>query len=344
MMDKADEYRDVVMVGRSHNQPAQLITLGKRISTYADESITHLESFESFIENYRLRGMKGPMGTQSDMLIILGNGEKVEELEHRVAEHLGFKSTLDSVGQVYPRSLDFDLISGLVKLSSAPGNYATNMRLMAGSELVTEGFQEGQVGSTAMPHKMNTRSSERINGFGTILDGYLAMASISPGRQWGEGDVSCSVVRRVAIPDSFYASDGLCETTLTVLDEMGIFPEVINAEVDRYLPFLATSEMLAMAVNAGIGREDAHKIIREYSVDEALRMRGGVQPNLAHRLARDTLFIEAGITEGRINDILMDKTHFIGNSLSQIDSVAERAEVLLSKYAKEASYEPEKIL
>jgi len=344
MLDKADEYRDIVMVGRTHNQPAQPIVLGKDMSTYAEELVTHLLSFENFITDYRLRGIKGPMGTQFDMLTLLGSEEKVEELERVVAGHLGFESTLDSVGQIYPRSLDFDLISGLVKLSSSPSNYAINMRLMAGNGLVTEGFREGQVGSTAMPHKMNTRSSERINGFATVLDGYLTMASISSGRQWGGGDVSCSVVRRVMIPDSFYVSDGLCETALTVLNEMGAFPEVIGDEVDRYLPFLATTEILMMAVQSGIGREDAHRVIKEYSIDEALKMRGGVQPNLAHRLARDPLFIGAGITERRINDILRDKTHFIGNSHAQIDRVALVAGELLTTYSKEAQYEPGDIL
>ena len=107
---------------------------------------------------------------------------------------------------------------------------------MAGNELVTEGFKPGQVGSSAMPHKMNTRSCERVNGLAVVLRGYASMVGELAGDQWNEGDVSCSVVRRVALPDAFYAADGLFETFLTVLDEFGVFPAVVQRELDRYLP------------------------------------------------------------------------------------------------------------
>ena len=128
---------------------------------------------------------------------------------------------------------------------------------MAGNELVTEGFQPGQVGSSAMPHKMNTRSCERVNGLAVVLRGYASMVGELAGDQWNEGDVSCSVVRRVALPDAFYAADGLFETFLTVLDEFGVFPAVVQRELDRYLPFLATTKVLMAAVRAGVGRESA---------------------------------------------------------------------------------------
>ncbi|NEE56593.1 adenylosuccinate lyase, partial [Streptomyces sp. SID8455] len=96
-------------------------------------------------------------------------------------------------------------------------------------------FKPGQVGSSAMPHKMNTRSCERVNGLMVILRGYASMTGELAGDQWNEGDVSCSVVRRVALPDAFFAFDGLLETFLTVLDEFGAFPAVVARELDRYL-------------------------------------------------------------------------------------------------------------
>ena len=130
---------------------------------------------------------------------------ELADLEQRVAAHLGFDRVLTSVGQVYPRSLDFDVVSALVQVVAGPSNLATTIRLMAGIELVTEGFKEGQVGSSAMPHKMNTRSCERVNGLAVVLRGYLSMVGELAGDQWNEGDVSCSVVRRVALPDAFFA-------------------------------------------------------------------------------------------------------------------------------------------
>src|SRR5207245_7839503 len=212
---------------------------------------------------------------------------KRAQLERRVAQHLGFEKVLTSVGQVYPRSLDFDVLSALVQVAAAPSSLAKTIRLMAGHELVTEGFKPGQVGSSAMPHKMNTRSAERINGFTVILRGYASMAGELAGDQWNEGDVSCSVVRRVALPDAFFALDGLLETTLTVLDEFGAFPAVIERELDRYLPFLATTKVLMAAVRAGVGRETAHEAIKENAVAVALAMReqGVTENDLLARLA-----------------------------------------------------------
>ena len=236
-----------------------------------------------------MRGIKGPVGTQQDMLDLLGSPEAVDELERLVAGHLGFEATLTSVGQVYPRSLDLDVVSALVQVASGPANLARTLRLMAGQELATEGFKAGQVGSSAMPHKMNARSCERVGGFVAILRGHLAMVGGLVGDQWNEGDVSCSVVRRVALPDAFLAMDGLFETFLTVLSELGAYPAVISRELDRYLPFLATTKVLMASVKAGAGREAAHEAIKEHAVAVALSMReqGTTDNDLMARLAAD---------------------------------------------------------
>ncbi|MGH3472943.1 MAG: lyase family protein, partial [Nocardioidaceae bacterium] len=206
----AAQYRMLAMTGRSHNVPAQVTTLGKRFATIADELLVALSRLEELIARYPLRGIKGPMGTAQDQLDLLDGGPgRLAELEQRVAAHLGFDRVLTSVGQVYPRSLDFEAVSALVQCAAGPSSAATTIRLMAGNELVTEGFKPGQVGSSAMPHKMNTRSCERVNGLAVVLRGYLSMVGELAGDQWNEGDVSCSVVRRVALPEAFYAADGL---------------------------------------------------------------------------------------------------------------------------------------
>ena len=161
---------------------------------------------------------------------------------------------------------------------------------MAGHELFTEGFAKGQVGSSAMPHKMNTRSAERINGFRAVLSGYMQMASEIAGDQWHEGDVSCSVVRRVAIPGGFFAFDGMLETALHVLDDMGAFGAVIDSELKRYGPFVSTTTLLMESVQRGAGREQAHEAIREHAMETALAMREQGLPDndLADRLGNDS--------------------------------------------------------
>nr|WP_199223851.1 adenylosuccinate lyase [Paraconexibacter algicola] len=341
---RAAEYETLVMAGRSHNVPAQATTLGKRFATVADEQLVALERLEELIARYPLRGVKGPVGTSQDMLDLLDGDEgRLAELEERVARHLGFERVLTSVGQVYPRSLDFDVVSALVQVVSAPSNLATTIRLMAGNELVTEGFQPGQVGSSAMPHKMNTRSCERVNGLAVILRGHLSMVSELAGDQWNEGDVSCSVVRRVALPDAFFATDGLYETFITVLDEFGAFPAVIARELDRYLPFLATTKVLMAAVRTGTGREEAHEAIKEHAVGVALGMReqGTAENELLGRLAADD---RLGMTLDALREAVAEPLAFTGGAVAQTRAVVARVEEVLARFPQAATYTPGAIL
>ena len=341
--NRADAYKSLVMAGRSHNVAAQATTLGKRFASAADEILVSVDRIESLLDGYPLRGIKGPMGTAQDMLDLMdGDEAKLAELETKVAHHLGFDTVFDSVGQVYPRSLDFEAISALVQLAAGPSSLATTIRLMAGNEVVTEGFKEGQVGSSAMPHKMNARSCERVGGFQVILRGYLTMVADLAGQQWNEGDVFCSVVRRVALPDAFFAIDGQLETFLTVLDEFGAFPAMINRELDRYLPFLATTRILMAAVRAGVGRETAHEVIKENAVAMALDMREhGAEQNLIERLADDE---RLPLDLAQLEEALADRHAFIGAAESQVDRVLARIDAVVQKYPDAADYRPGEIL
>ncbi|HAT1410550.1 TPA: adenylosuccinate lyase [Corynebacterium striatum] len=339
----AADYRTLVMAGRSHNVAAQATTLGKRFASAADEMLLGIERVESLLARYPLRGIKGPMGTSQDMLDLMGGSEdKLASLETAIADHLGFHRIFNSVGQVYPRSLDFDAVSALVELGAGPSSLATTIRLMAGNETVTEGFKEGQVGSSAMPHKMNARSCERVCGFQVILRGYLTMVADLSGQQWNEGDVFCSVVRRVALPDAFFALDGQFETFLTVLDEFGAFPAMINRELERYLPFLATTRILMAAVRAGVGRETAHEVIKENAVAVALNMReNGGEQDLVERLAADE---RLPMNAADLEAALADKHAFIGAAESQVNQVLTRINNLVSEHPKAAAYTPGEIL
>jgi adenylosuccinate lyase len=342
LADRAAQYSSVVMAGRSHNVAAQATTLGKRFASAANELLVALARLEELIDRYPLRGIKGPMGTSQDMLDLLGDADRLATLEGKIAAHLGFANALTSVGQIYPRSLDHDVVSALVQVAAGPSSMAHTIRLMAGHELVTEGFQPGQVGSSAMPHKMNTRSCERVNGLQVVLRGYSSMAAELAGAQWNEGDVFCSVVRRVALPDAFFAIDGLFETFLTVLAEFGAYPAVIAKELDRYLPFLATTKVLMAAVRAGVGRETAHEVIKEHAVAVALAMREeGREPDLIARLAADD---RLPLDSDQLTAALADKTAFIGAAEQQTADVVAAVEELVGRYPDAATYVPGAIL
>jgi len=341
---RAAEYNDLVMTGRSHNVAAQATTLGKRFASAAEELLISYERISDLLGRYPLRGIKGPVGTAADQLDLFdGDASKIAELERRVAEHLGFARVLDSVGQVYPRSLDFDVISALAQAAAGPSSLATTIRLMVGQELATEGFKPGQVGSSAMPHKMNTRSSERINGFAVIIRGYLSMVGELAGDQWNEGDVSCSVVRRVALPDAFFALDGLFQTFLTVLDDFGAYPAVIGRELDRYLPFLATTKILVGAVRRGVGREIAHEAIKEHAVAVALAMRekGAADNDLFDRLAGDE---RLRLTRDDIDALVSDRAAFVGAASVQVENVLTRVGAVVDRHPAAATYSPAPIL
>ena len=346
LAERAMSYRDLVMAGRSHNVAAQATTLGKRFASAAEEMLIALTRLREVIDRYPLRGIKGPMGTAQDMLDLLGGdpaharsesaSARLADLERRVAQFLGFTEVLTSVGQVYPRSLDHEVVSALVQVGAGPSSLAHTIRLMAGHELVTEGFAPGQVGSSAMPHKMNTRSCERVNGLQVVLRGYASMVAELAGAQWNEGDVFCSVVRRVALPDAFFAIDGQTETFLTVLDEFGAYPAVIQRELDRYLPFLATTRILIAAVRAGMGREAAHEVIKENAVAVALAMRErGAEPDLLDRLAADR---RLPLDRPALDAALADKQAFTGAAGSQIDAVVAAVDELVSRYPEAAKY------
>jgi adenylosuccinate lyase len=307
--EKIEKYQSTYMVGRSHNVAAQVTTLGKRFASCAEELIFALDALENLLERLPFRGLKGPVGTSQDALSAMGNSKNLEKLEAELADQFGFDNTWQSVGQIYPRSVDFEVVSRLLQIASSPSSMATTIRLMAGAGLVSEGFKEGQVGSSAMPHKMNSRSSERINGMMVLLRGYNTMAADLAGDQWNEGDVSCSVVRRVVIPDAFYVIDGLLHTFMTILQEFGIFEDEINAELNENLPFLATTKILMECVKAGLGREVAHEMIKKHSTKS--------------KDFFDSLVMEKSfpLTLDQLNLLIKNPADFAGNSIQQSGEV-----------------------
>jgi adenylosuccinate lyase len=341
---RATETRDLPLTARTHNVAAQVTTVGKRIAMFGEELLIALRDLNDLIASYPARGLKGAVGTRLDQITLFGgDAAKARELEQRILHHLGMPQSLEAVGQVYPRSLDMQVIAALTQVASGPSSFARTLRLMAGHELASEGFAKGQVGSSAMPHKMNSRSCERINGFHVILKGHLTMASGLAGDQWNEGDVSCSVVRRVMLPDAFLAIDGLLETLLTVLNQMEVFEAVVTQELGRYLPFLLTTTVLMEAVKAGAGREAAHEAIKEHAVAVAKDLRTGrvAQNDLLTRLAADS---RLSLTKDALDGLVAQRRANAGDAPQQVDRFAQRVNELVEAHPEAAGYEPGAIL
>lgn len=261
LSENIKKYKHVYIEGRTHNVPAQVTTLGKRFANFASELLNAYEDAQSVAKKMKFRGIRGAIGTNHDFLQFFTK-TNLDDLNTDLALHYGFNGNHQSVGQIYPRSEDYLIISKLLLICSSISSLAINIRLMSGQGYLSEGTGLDQTGSTAMPHKINPRTSERINGLMTLLRGYSSIASELSGNQWNEGDVSCSVVRRVIIQDAFFAADGILNSIYNLLTNLVVNQEKIKSELEKNLPYLCSSTILMHLVKAGLGREEAHTRIK----------------------------------------------------------------------------------
>ena len=250
---------DEVIVGRTHGMPAQATTVGHRAARCAQELLFAFDHLQIAGSMYgRRRGIVGAVGTAAD-LWHLANGDRttVERFQSRSLPLAG-PTVLAAVGQNYPRSLDWEVASSLVQVAMGPASFATTMRLMASQGLLYQRTSDGQVGSSAMPHKNNPNLWERVCGLQDVLRGYAQMIQSTAGRTWNEGDVSDSVVRRVALPGLFYSIDALLHTFCYALDHILINHDERRTELAQYTEQLASGRLLAEYVRRGWSRERAH--------------------------------------------------------------------------------------
>jgi len=282
----AETYAEVPLVARTHNVPAQLSTLGRRFSTWIEEFMFSLQHLDELMKRLPLKGIKGAIGTSQDLHDLFGIDATI--IERNLMAEIDFHNSLIAPAQIYPRSIDYEIISTFVQLASAPSNIATNIRLMSGLGILSEGMKDGQTGSSAMPHKVNARLSERVNGLTALLKGHALMLQELVGNQWNEGDVSCSVVRRVALADAFYSIDAILDTMIRIIKRLEVFPEVLDREVRENLPFLISSQIMNALVKKGLGREDAHSIVKKCSLVAAENFRKTGENNLIDLITKDS--------------------------------------------------------
>jgi len=317
LAEKIDLYAESLIVARTHNVPAQLTTLGKKFATWAEEFSLALENMEELLKRLPLRGIHGAVGTNLDLRELLGSN--VEKFNALFMEKFGFSKTYKAPSQIYPRSLDFEVIAALFQLAAAPSSIATNIRLMSGMGIATEGLPAGKTGSSAMPHKVNPRLSERVNSLTSILRGHLTMMADISGSQWNEGDVSCSALRRVALPDAFFATDAILETLIQLMNQVSFDEENIKVEIEQLIPELVSSSILMIAVKRGIGREVAHRRIKEHS--------------LASKGESNAKFFELVKSDDSLN-LKAEEINNLGNDLIQLAGAATAQASELAKVIK----------
>ena len=328
-----DNYAELLIVGRTHNVPAQLTTLGRRFASWAEELLFAYENLKEIHLRLPMKGIKGAIGTGADLREVVGS--EWNEIESSVAKNLEIENLLIAPSQIYPRSLDFEVIASLVQVAAPLSTAALNIRLMSGLGLTFEGKSKNQVGSSAMPHKNNPRLCERVNGLFSVLRGFLVMSSEISGNQWFEGDVSDSVVRRLVLPESFYALDGILRTTAKIFREMEVDNEAIAKEIEQGLDDLLSSKLMMLAFQKGVGREVSHRLISECST----RAKRAENPSFVNLVAQtpdlkisleeiEKLRLDAINQKGdaplqarRIMQVIQSKLGIIGNANIIVDEV-----------------------
>ena len=313
----AAKYRDLPTLGYTHFQPAQLTTVGKRATLWAQDLVLDLEEVEHRIATTRFRGVKGTTGTQASFLSLFnGDHAKVEKLDQMVTERFGFKESFTVTGQTYPRKVDAQIVSSLAGVAASVHRFANDIRLLAGMKQIEEPFEAEQVGSSAMAYKRNPMRCERATGLARFVISLVTSPLQTAAEQWFERTLDDSSNKRLTIPEAFLAIDGCLQIVIDVSRGLVVYPKTIEAAVRGELPFMATEEILMAAVQAGGDRQELHERIRKHSIAAAENVKlRGLANDLLQRLQGDEAFKSLKLSW----EELMDPARFIGRAPQQTD-------------------------
>jgi adenylosuccinate lyase len=311
---KALETKDLVCLGRTHLQPAQPTTIGKRICLWIHDLLLDLEEVTHRRKLLRARGVKGTTGTQASFLELFGGDHaKVRRLDELVAAKLGFHSSYEVTGQTYTRKVDSQVCAALAGVSESTHKAGNDLRLAAAWGELEEPFEQEQVGSSAMPYKRNPMRAERMCGLGRFVMGLAATAGQTAAVQWMERTLDDSAPRRLVLPQAFLATDAQLVIYANIAGGLVVLPGGIRRNLEAHLPFLASERLLMAGTTAGGDRQELHEAIRSHSHAATARIRAGHDNDLVARLAADPLF--AGVDL----EAAMDTQGLAGRASAQVE-------------------------
>ncbi len=334
LADFADKYKSLPTLGFTHYQPAQLTTPGKRAVLYIQDFLFDLDRLEHELENLPFIGVKGTTGTQASFLELFdGDHVKVKLLDAKIAKAMGFEKSVAVSGQTYTRKADYYVVSVLSGTAQSAYKFAGDLRLLANLKELEEPFGSKQVGSSAMAYKRNPMKSERICSLARYVISLTANPANTHACQWFERTLDDSANRRIVLPEAFLATDIILSTLADIADGLQVWPKVIEADIRRELPFMATENILMAAVKAGGDRQELHEAIRTHSMEAGRRVKEfGEENDLIRRIKSDTLFAKIA---NKI-DTILDPAKFIGRAPQQVDEfLSEEVRPVLKKYDAE---------
>jgi adenylosuccinate lyase len=315
--DFATQYRDLPTLGFTHYQPAQPTTVGKRATLWAQDLALALEELEFRLETMRFRGVRGATGTQASFLDLFnGDHDKVLQLDSMVTEKMGWatEKRLSVTGQTYPRIVDAQILSSLATVAAAAHKFATDLRLLANRGELEEPFEKKQIGSSAMAYKRNPMRCERVCALARFVMNMPPNALQTASVQWMERTLDDSANRRLTLPESFLALDGLLDVLDNITSGLIVHKARVTANLQNEMPFLATEKLMMEAVKNGADRQDAHEVVRIHAIEVArLIKEEGTQNNLLQRLADEPMFEGVDLT------LATNPSDFVGLAPEQVD-------------------------
>ena len=322
----AREYAETPTLGYTHYQPAQPVTVGKRATLWMQDFRTDLEELDFVIDSMRFLGCRGTTGTEASFLDLFdGDGDKVDEMNSRIASEFGFEKCFSVSGQTYPRKTDSRILNVLSSIGQSAYRMANDIRLLQHDRQVEEPFEKNQIGSSAMPYKRNPMRSERICSLSRYLMADAANAPMTASTQWLERTLDDSANRRISMPEGFLCADAVLRLCQSVTKGLHVNEEIVRRALREYLPFLATENIMMEAVKRGGDRQELHEKIRRHSMAATARMKEGEACDLLDRLAGDPAF---GMTREEL-DAVMEPKLYIGRCKQQVERFLDECEPLL---------------
>ena len=313
----ADKYKAMPTLGYTHYQSAQLVTVGKRATLWMQDFLSDIQEIDFAIENIKLLGCRGTTGTEASFVELFeGDTAKIDEMNRMICRDFGFEECFDVAGQTYPRKVDSRILNALSSVAQSAYKMASDLRLLQHDRQVEEPFEKNQIGSSAMAYKRNPMRSERI----ASLANYVMVTALNPAitssTQWFERTLDDSANKRLSVPESFLAIDGILDLYLNVVDGLVVYDKVITKRLMSELPFMATENIMMDAVKAGGNRQEMHEKIRELSMEAGANVKQkGLDNNLLELIANDDAF---NLTEEELQKT-MDPSKYVGRSPEQVD-------------------------
>ena len=352
-------------LGFTHYQPAQPVTVGRRLAQWGHELLLFHEWFDDWHEDWLFRGVRGATGTQASFLELFGGDtSKVDALDERIAAGLfGLLSGESPTGslpqgnastwlhskrthrfmlttQTYPRSFDGMILSQLAGVAAVLHKIATDIRLLSNRKELDEPFESKQIGSSAMPYKRNPMRCERICGLTRFVMNLVGNAYDTAATQWLERTLDDSSNRRLSLPEAFLALDGALDLMHNVASGLVVHEATVRKNLMAELPFMATENILMACVKLGADRQDYHERIRQHAQEAGMRVKQqGLDNDLLDRLRADPAFkskADGGMLSADLDwEGVMDPMNYIGRSVEQTERfIKDVVEPLREQYAE----------